>query len=73
MTDLDKLRELALQQDEPDFEGYEGIASSTPEEDDDRIFGLNAVERMFLSIGMFFVVTVLSVLILMLTDSIAIP
>lgn|SRR5690606_6253036 len=68
--DLDLLRERLLVEDEPDFEDAQVLVKNV---DDGKIFGLNAVERMFLSIGLFLVVSVLSVLLLLMTDSIAIP
>lgn len=73
MSELDELRQMVIDQDEPDWEGLENAAVKGADVDDGRIFGLNAVERMFLSIGLFLVVTVFSVLLLLITDSIAIP
>lgn len=67
--ELDLLRETMLAEEGPSFDGGD-IAVKV---DDGKLFGLNAVERMFLSIGLFLVVTVLSVFLLILTDSIAIP
>ncbi|MBL1135332.1 MAG: hypothetical protein DPW16_21540 [Chloroflexi bacterium] len=67
---LNSLRYKALAEDDDPFSGFEDKAVSRREVDEGRIFGLNAVERMFLSIGLFLVVTVLSVLLLILTDSI---
>ncbi len=73
MSDLDELRQMVIDQDEPEWEDLDSVAVKGNEVDDGRIFGLNAVERMFLSIGLFLVVTVFSVLLLLITDSIAIP
>lgn len=70
MSDLDELRQLAIEADAPQFEG---IGDVIAEEEDDKIFGLNAIERMFISVGLFLVIAVVSFLILMLTDSIAVP
>jgi hypothetical protein len=69
-ADIDLLREMVLQREDP-F----GEMDITPDSaaDDGKIFGLNAVERMFLSIGLFLVITVLSIFLLLMTDSIAIP
>lgn len=71
MSDLEHLRQLALENEEPSFEDFSNVV--VKETDDGRIFGMNAVERMFISIGLFLVVTVFSVMLLLLTDSIAIP
>ncbi len=67
---LNSLRYKALAEDDDPFSGFEDKAVTRREVDEGRIFGLNAVERMFLSIGLFLVITVLSVLLLILTDSI---
>ena len=67
---IDDLRELALKEDEPEFSDFNAEAERGR---DDKIFGMNAVERMFLSVGLFLVVSVLSFLLLLLTDSIALP
>lgn len=70
MSNLDELRQLAIEADAPQFDG---IGDVIAEEEDDTIFGLNAIERMFLSVGLFLVFAVVSFLVLMVTDSIAIP
>ncbi len=70
MSDLDELRQLAIEADAPQFEGISDVIA---EEEDDKIFGLNAIERMFISVGLFLVIAVVSFLVLMLTDSIAVP
>ena len=72
MSDLDSLRQSALAADDDPFESWESSAVRRQEVDEGKIFGLNAVERMFLSIGLFFVVAVLSFLLLLLTSSITI-
>jgi hypothetical protein len=69
---LDSLRYKALADDDDPFSGFEDQAVSRREADEGKIFGLNAVERMFLAIGFFLVVTVLSVLLLIITSSIEI-
>lgn len=73
MSDLDSLRRSVLERDEPDDVQFGVIASNTKAVQDDKIFGLDPVERMFLSIGLFLVVSVLSVLLLLITDSIVMP
>lgn len=70
MSDLDELRQLAIEADAPQFDGLGDVVA---EEEDDTIFGLNAIERMFISIGLFLVIAVVSFLVLMATDSITIP
>lgn len=73
MTNLDELRQIVLDKDEPGAGDFGEIAAGTQTVDDGRIFGLNAVERMFLSMGLFMVVTVTSVLLLLVTSSVALP
>lgn len=71
---LDDLRKKALDADDDPFsDGYEGASVARREVSNDKLFGLNPVERMFLSIAFFLVVSVLSFLILLLSDSIALP
>ncbi len=70
---LEELRQLTLAAEEPSFDDFEASAVKAREVDDGKIFGMNAVERMFVSVGLFLVVTVFSVLLLLVTDSIAIP
>lgn len=65
---LEELRRKAIDQAEDPF----GPAAQE-ESAEDLLFGLNAVERMFLSIGLFLVVTIFSFLLLLMSDSIALP
>jgi hypothetical protein len=67
--DLSDLRRAAAAQEEELVFGHEALLA--PEPDDGRLFGMSAVERMFLSIGLFFVTVVTSVVILAATNSIA--
>ncbi|MCB9436776.1 MAG: hypothetical protein H6673_07245 [Anaerolineales bacterium] len=73
MSDLEHLRQLALDNEEPSFDDFSSVAVRAQDVDDGKIFGMNAVERMFISVGLFLVVTVFSVMLLLVTDSIAIP
>lgn len=73
MSNIEELRKKVLEREEPDAESFGAIQAGTQVVDDGRIFGLNGVERMFLSIGLFLVVTMFSVLLLLMTDSIAVP
>jgi hypothetical protein len=66
---LEELRRKAIDDAEDPF----GSAAAQEEYGEDLLFGLNAVERMFLSIGLFLVVTVFSFLLLLMSDSIALP
>jgi hypothetical protein len=63
---LDDLRRQALESS--DATGFDPRAVA----DDDLLFGMNAVERMFVSIGLFLVVSILSFLLLLLSGSIEI-
>lgn len=65
---LEDLRRKALAQDEDD--PFEGSGLAAGEQAEDLLFGLNAVERMFLSIGLFLVISIFSFLILLLAGSI---
>lgn len=63
---LDDLRRAA--------QSKEGAFTESPVQahaEDDRLFGMTALERMFLSIGLFGVVLVVSVMLLLVTNSIA--
>lgn len=73
MTNLDELRRKALESDEPEDAFFGNVANNVQRVDDGKIFGLNAVERMFLSVGLFLVVSVLSVFLLLITSSIVLP
>ena len=62
---LDDLRRAAQsKEDSP------GESMSASRVQDDRLFGMTAVERMFLSIGLFGVVLAVSVMLLLATGSI---
>ena len=62
---LDDLRQAAREQD--DDGGYESALSSL---DDDRLFGMTALERMFVSIGIFGITVIVSMILLIVTESI---
>lgn len=64
---LEDLRRKAIEEVEDPF------GPGLQEADDELLFGLNALERMFLSMGLFLVVTILSFLLLLMADSIQIP
>ncbi|MFP4322611.1 MAG: hypothetical protein ACLFTK_09170 [Anaerolineales bacterium] len=67
MSDLNDLRQVARQQDNEPAARVE-----IPEQiGDDRLFGLTAVERMFLSIGLFLISLFFSLVLLLGTNSIA--
>jgi hypothetical protein len=68
---LEDLRRKALAEDDDDPFADSGIALQ--DESEDLIFGLNSVERMFLSIGLFLVISIFSFLILLMAGSIEIP
>jgi hypothetical protein len=70
---LDDLRKQALDADDDPFDDGAAVAVARREIVDDKMFGLNPVERMFLSIGLFLVILAISVLMLLITDSIALP
>jgi hypothetical protein len=64
---LDDLRRAAQEEDEDvDFGG----AAPSVKVQEDKLFGMTAIERMFLSIGFFGVVLVISVMMLLATDSV---
>lgn len=68
---LEDLRKQALDsaEDDPFAEsGYGRVIESG----DDLLFGMNAIERMFLSVGLFLIVSIMSFLILLLSGSIEI-
>lgn len=65
---LDDLRQAAREHDDDPFEGHEAILARKPA--DDKLFGMTAVERMFISIGLFGVTLVVSIILLIVTDSI---
>lgn len=67
---LDDLRRHALEEEES-VESYEVYVASG--EAPERIFGMTAAERMFVSIGCFLVVTLAGFLLLLLMDKIALP
>lgn len=68
---LDDLRQVAREEDEDDFAlgSYDDIVE---EYDDGKLFGMTAVERMFLSVGLFLITLVFSIILLVVTDSIAV-
>jgi hypothetical protein len=72
---LDDLRKRALADSDSDpfaeLVGSGGAMAQSQEED--LLFGLNAVERMFLSMGLFMTVSILSFLILLMSGSIQMP
>lgn len=65
---LDDLRQAALNQDDDPLESHQRAMAQV---DDDRLFGMSALERMFVSIGLFGITLIISMLLLVLTDSIA--
>lgn len=67
---LDELRRRALEEEEV-IESYEVFAA--PGEGPERIFGMTAAERMFVSIGCFLVVTLAGFMLLLVMDKIALP
>jgi hypothetical protein len=69
---LDELRRMAQDADDDPFEDWEEYSVQRGEVEEELIFGLNPVERMFLAIGLFLVVSILSFLILLVTESIVI-
>jgi hypothetical protein len=71
---LDDLRKRALADSDSDpFAELVGSGGAVAQQEEDLLFGLNAVERMFLSMGLFMTVSVLSFLILLMSGSIEIP
>lgn len=69
MSDLNDLRKLASQQVD-DTSMPIGAEIETESVQDDKLFGLTAIERMFLSIGLFLIVSVVSLILLLATESI---
>jgi hypothetical protein len=65
---LDDLRQAALNQDDDPLESHQRAVAKV---EDDRLFGMTALERMFLSVGLFGITLVISMLLLIVTDSIA--
>ncbi len=68
-VDVSDLRQLAINQEYDDDirVGHEAMRAQVEE---DKLFGMTAVERMFLSIGLFGVVLVVSMLLLIVTSSV---
>ena len=65
MSMLDRLRESALEEDDELFgPGLEGVVVTDDEVSEHRILGMNAVERMLLSILLFIATSVLGTLLL---------
>jgi len=66
---MDDLRQQALveQIESEDIDKYAARASS------EKIFGMTAPERMFVSIGCFLMTSLVGFLLLLLTDKIALP
>ncbi len=69
MTDLEELRRKALEEQEVQKHYDEVLAA---EVHDDTLFGMTAVERMFVSIGCFLATTLGGFLLLLVMDKIAI-
>ncbi len=65
-NDLNSLRQKALEQEII----QEPVASRSA---GDRIFGMTAAERMFVSIGCFLTTTLVGFLLLLILDKIALP
>ncbi len=66
MSDLNELRQVARELDNDP-----AIRVDIPEQvDDGRLFGMTAIERMFLSVGMFFITLFFSLVLLLATNSI---
>lgn len=66
--DMDALRRAA--QSKEDFRGEIEAGPNVGNVDDGKLFGMTAMERMFLSIGLFGVTLVVSVLLLVASGSI---
>jgi hypothetical protein len=64
-TMLDDLRQAALAQDDDVHEH-----TTTVKVDDGKLFGMTALERMFVAIGLFGVSLIISIIMLIATDSI---
>ncbi|KAB2904746.1 MAG: hypothetical protein KJ064_18140 [Anaerolineae bacterium] len=69
-VDISDLRRIAQEQD---FDLRIGHETGLERVEEDKLFGMTAVERMFLSIGLFGVVLVVSMLLLILTNSVELP
>lgn len=69
-VDISDLRRIAQEQDFDLRTSHDAMMERVEE---DKLFGMTAVERMFLSIGFFGVVLVVSMLLLILTNSIELP
>lgn len=69
-VDLSDLRQAALDQEYDVRTSYD---SAVVRVEEDKLFGMTAVERMFLSIGVFGLVLVVSMILLIVTDSIQLP
>lgn len=69
--DLDELRRDAMDDNESN-EGYDTLLDSVEQVGSDRMFGMTAAERMFVSIGCFLMTSLGGFLLLLLTDKIAI-
>jgi hypothetical protein len=69
-SDMEELRRRALEQEEV-VEGYE--SSMVRNVRSDKLFGMTAVERMFVSIGCFLVTSLAGFLVLLVMGKIALP
>lgn len=67
-NDLDDLRRKALEEEQTQ-EDYEALATAAGS---DKLFGMSAVERMFVSIGCFLLTSLGGFLLLLVLDKIAI-
>jgi hypothetical protein len=66
--DLEELRRMAAEE-QLDVEGYESVI--TPEVASEKIFGMTAVERMFVSIGCFLLTSLGGFFLLLIMGKIA--
>jgi len=66
--DLEELRRMAAEE-QMEVEGYESVI--TPEVVSERIFGMTAVERMFVSIGCFLLTSLAGFFLLLVMGKIA--
>jgi len=64
-TMLDDLRQAAAEQDNDG--GYESALAGL---DEDRLFGMTAIERMFVAIGIFGITVIISMILLIASSSI---
>jgi hypothetical protein len=69
MSDLSDLRQVAREQDEDFRIGHETVLARHV--DDGKLFGMTAVERMFVAAALFGVTVVISLMLLLVTESIA--